>query len=77
VAFQGRRQVREPRCLKGSTKRPDILIAEPHVSPVIVETEIAPAVSVEADARQRLGAPGGLRSANTVLSRGKATAEIP
>jgi len=41
--------------LQGSTKRPDILIAEPHVSPVIVETEIVPAFSVEADARQRLG----------------------
>ncbi|MFU8797050.1 MAG: hypothetical protein ACNA7X_07195 [Dehalococcoidia bacterium] len=41
--------------LKGSTKRPDILITEPHVSPVVVETEIIPAVSVESDARQRLG----------------------
>jgi len=41
--------------LKGSGKRPDILITEPHVSPVIVETEILPAISVESDARQRLG----------------------
>ena len=41
--------------LKGSGKRPDILITEPNVSPVIVETEILPSVSVESDARQRLG----------------------
>jgi len=41
--------------LKGSGKRPDILITEPNVSPVIVETEIVPAISVESDARQRLG----------------------
>ena len=43
--------------LKGSGKRPDILIIEPNVSPVIVETEILPAISVEADAKQRLGEP--------------------
>ncbi|MDY6917913.1 MAG: hypothetical protein SVP26_08245 [Chloroflexota bacterium] len=41
--------------LKSSGKRPDILITEPNVSPVIVETEIVPAVSVESDARERLG----------------------
>ncbi len=41
--------------LKSSGKKPDILIAEPNVSPVIVETEILPAHSVELDARQRLG----------------------
>jgi len=41
--------------LKSSGKRPDILITEPNVSPVIVETEILPAISVESDARQRLG----------------------
>jgi hypothetical protein len=41
--------------LKSSGKRPDILINEPNVSPVIVETEIIPAMSVEADAIQRLG----------------------
>jgi len=41
--------------LKGGGKRPDILITEPNVSPVIVETEILPAVSVESDAKQRLG----------------------
>ena len=41
--------------LKGSGKRPDILISEPNVSPVVVETEITPAPSVESDAIQRLG----------------------
>jgi len=41
--------------LKSSGKRPDILITEPNVSPVVVETEIVPAISVESDARQRLG----------------------
>jgi hypothetical protein len=42
--------------LKGSGKKPDILIDEPNVSPVIVETEILPAQTVESDAKQRLGA---------------------
>ena len=41
--------------LKSSGKRPDILITEPNVSPVVVETEILPAFSVESDAKQRLG----------------------
>jgi hypothetical protein len=41
--------------LKGGNKRPDILIAEPHVSPVVIETEVIPATTVEADARSRLG----------------------
>jgi hypothetical protein len=37
--------------LKGNAKRPDILITEPNVSPVVIE----PAVTVEQDAVQRLG----------------------
>ncbi len=41
--------------LKGSNKRPDILIAEQHISPVVIETEVAPAATVESDARSRLG----------------------
>jgi len=41
--------------LKGSTARPDILITEPHVSSVVVKTEIMPAILVESDVRQRLG----------------------
>lgn len=41
--------------LVGSTKKPDILILEPNVSPVTIETEIAPAVSVEPEAIARLG----------------------
>ncbi|MFC1910583.1 hypothetical protein ACFLXC_04790 [Chloroflexota bacterium] len=41
--------------LKASGKRPDILIAEQNVSPVVVETEVLPATTVESDAKQRLG----------------------
>lgn len=41
--------------LVGSTKRPDILILEPSVSPVAIETEVVPAPNVEADAISRLG----------------------
>jgi hypothetical protein len=41
--------------LKGSTKRPDILVLEPHVSPVVIETEVLPAVTVEMEAITRLG----------------------
>ena len=42
--------------LKGTAKRPDILVVEPSVSPVVIETEVVPAVTVEADALSRLGA---------------------
>jgi hypothetical protein len=35
--------------------QPDILITEPGTSPVVVETEVTPAISVEGDARSRLG----------------------
>jgi hypothetical protein len=58
--------------LKGSGKRPDILITEPNVSPVIVETEILPATLVEADARQRLGqhlSPSGRRILSSLAVR--------
>lgn len=41
--------------IKGSSARPDILVLEPCVSPVVVETEILPAVTVELDALSRLG----------------------
>ena len=41
--------------LKGSSGRPDILVLEPNVSPVVLETEVSPAVSVEAEAVSRLG----------------------
>jgi hypothetical protein len=41
--------------LVGSSKRPDILMMEPSVSPVAIETELLPAVTVEADAIARLG----------------------
>jgi hypothetical protein len=41
--------------LKGTHKRPDILVLESNVSPVVIETEVAPAASVESDAVSRLG----------------------
>jgi hypothetical protein len=41
--------------LKGSNARPDILVTEPNVSPVVIETEVLPAISVEAEAKSRLG----------------------
>lgn len=41
--------------LKGSAARPDILVIEPNVSPVVIETEVLPAVTVEPEAVARLG----------------------
>jgi len=41
--------------IKGSTARPDILVVEPNVSPVVIETEVVPAVTVESEAVDRLG----------------------
>ena len=41
--------------LKGSNERPDILVLEPNVSPVVIETEVLPAATVEAEAKSRLG----------------------
>jgi hypothetical protein len=41
--------------LKGGNKRADILILERNVSPVVIETEVLPAVTVEREARGRLG----------------------
>jgi hypothetical protein len=41
--------------LVGSAKRPDILIFEASVSPVVIETEVLPAVTVEPEAIARLG----------------------
>ena len=35
-------------------RQPDILIAEPHTAPVVIETEVLPAVTVEAEALSRL-----------------------
>ena len=39
----------------GAGKRPDILIAPPRRQPVILETEFAPAHTVDQDATARLG----------------------
>ena len=41
--------------LKGSNARPDILVVEPNVSPVVLETEVFPATTVESEATDRLG----------------------
>jgi hypothetical protein len=41
--------------LKGSTGQPDILVVESNVSPVVIETEVLPAVTVESEATDRLG----------------------
>ena len=41
--------------LKGSNERPDILVIESTVSPVVIETEVLPAATVESDAISRLG----------------------
>ena len=38
-----------------ASKRPDILVTEANVSPVVIETEIMPAATVENDAVSRLG----------------------
>ena len=39
----------------GSARRPDVLVVEQGVAPVVVETEFLPAVTVEQDALSRLG----------------------
>ncbi|HEV7842140.1 MAG TPA: hypothetical protein VGO69_00510, partial [Pyrinomonadaceae bacterium] len=41
--------------LRGSAGRPDILVIEPNVSPVVIETEVLPATTVEPEAMSRLG----------------------
>ena len=41
--------------LKESNERPDILVIEPTVSPVVIETEVLPARDVESEATSRLG----------------------
>ncbi len=44
------------RLLAGSPgSQPDILIAEPHTAPVVIETEVLPAITVESEALARLG----------------------
>ena len=41
--------------LKNSNRRPDILVLEASVSPVVIETEVLPAATVEVEAVARLG----------------------
>ena len=40
--------------LRAGGGRPDILVTEPNVSPVVIETEIMPALTVESEAMARL-----------------------
>src|SRR5437660_11347587 len=54
--------------LKGSNARPDILVVEPNVSPVVIETEVVPAITLDAEAVDRLGIQLQ-NSANPLLSR--------
>ena len=42
--------------LQGSRRQPDILVTATASAPVVIETEVAPAATVEDDARSRLGA---------------------
>lgn len=41
--------------IKGSQEQPDILVLEPNVAPVVIETEVVPATTVEVEAKNRLG----------------------
>ena len=41
--------------LKDSHATPDVLVTEAYVSPVVIETEVSPAATVEKDATSRLG----------------------
>jgi len=59
-------------CIKGSAKQPDILVVEPSVSPVVIETEVMPARSLEKDALERLGEqllPSGRRILSSLAVR--------
>jgi len=70
--FEGVVRSENTNVLKSIGKRPDILVTEPNVSPVIVETEIFPAISVESDAKQRLGehlTPSGRRILSSLAVR--------
>ena len=50
-----------------ASRQPDILVAEPHTAPVVIETEVLPAVTVESEALARLGEDLS-GSARTILS---------
>ncbi len=56
-AWQGRSVVRSENTgmLKRSNEKPDILVIESSVSPVVIETEVLPAPTVEQEATSRLG----------------------
>ncbi len=50
----------------GNFRHPDIIVTEPGVAPVVVETEVLPAQTVEVDALSRLGE--GLFNSSTVAA---------
>ena len=52
----------------GSRSRPDILVAEPYTAAVIIETEVLPALTVEAEALSRLGETLGEYSSEILSS---------
>ena len=51
-----------------SRSRPDILVAEPYAAAVIIETEVLPALTVEAEALSRLGETLGEYSSKILSS---------
>ena len=51
-----------------SRSRPDILVAEPYAAAVIIETEVLPALTVEAEALSRLGETLGSYSSKILSS---------
>lgn len=53
--------------LREGARRPDILVLEPYVSPVVIETEVVPAATVEPEARSRLGSRV-ISTGRTILS---------
>ena len=50
-------QAQELGTIQSGSQQPDILITEPGAAPLVIEHEPLPAVSVEEDARMRLGLP--------------------
>jgi hypothetical protein len=58
--------------LKDTSGRPDILVIEPNVCPVVIETEVFPATTVEIEALSRLGVqmrPTGRKILSSVAVR--------
>ncbi len=69
-AWRGRQVIRSEttQLFAGSRSRPDILVAEPYTAAVIIETEVLPALTVEAEALSRLGETLGEYSSEILSS---------